>query len=94
MHDYSDEIAVDILRHLTVAMAKDSKILIVESVLPERVDELSLMGATIDMFMFSLGGKERTEKMFRAVLDQAGLELRKVWRAPNSGQAVIEAMLK
>jgi len=61
VHDYSDAVAVDILKNVVSAMAPDSKLLIAEAVLPERVSEAALLVTMMDMFMFSLGGKEVSE---------------------------------
>jgi hypothetical protein len=41
-----------------------------------------------------MGGKERTEKEFAAILDCEGLELVKVWPGKARYQAVVEARLK
>jgi hypothetical protein len=83
-----------ILSQLAKAMKPDSLVLIADMVMPARVGEADLPAATMDNIVFVLGGKERTEESFRVVLDEAGLELVKVWR-PNVGAgALVEARLK
>jgi hypothetical protein len=44
--------------------------------------------------MFVMGGKERTEAMFADILDKAGLELVKVYRADIGAGALVEARTK
>ena len=61
-------------------MADDSKIFILEMVLPRKTDEANIPAATLDDLMLTLGGKERTEEQFKALLVEAGLELVKIWR--------------
>jgi hypothetical protein len=48
----------------------------------------------MDNIMFAVGGKESTEEAFKGVLDKAGLELVKVWRAIAGAGALVEARLK
>ncbi len=48
----------------------------------------------MDFSMMMLTGKEKTAKQFREVLDAAGLDLVKIWPAPQGAQAVVEAKLK
>jgi hypothetical protein len=48
----------------------------------------------MDNIVFTLGGKERTEAMFKDLFDKAGLEMVKVWRASVGAGALVEAKLK
>lgn len=75
-------------------MKPDSLVLIADMVMPARVGEAELPAATMDNIVFALGGKERTEESFRGLLDKAGLELVKVYKATVGGGAVVEARLK
>ncbi|KAK5126225.1 hypothetical protein LTR85_010460 [Meristemomyces frigidus] len=93
IHDYADETATSILRHLAAAMAPDSRLILAETVVPDRVDEASLPAATIDLFEFICGGKERTVAGLEKILKAAGLELRKVWQPEGIAQAIVEALL-
>ena len=94
IHDYLDDICIGILKNLASAMAPDSKVLIAETVVPDRVDEASLWCATMDAIMLPLGGKERTEGGFEELFKASGLKLAKMWRVPGSSQAVVEAVLQ
>ena len=92
-HDWSDAMVVKILQNISTAMAPDSKILIADDV----VRENGFLGtsAIFDMTMLCIGGKERTEKNFREVLEAAGLKLNAVYRAPGmSNYGIVEASLK
>lgn len=71
-------------------MSPGSALLIDDWVLPD-VDA-PLAGASEDIFMMLfLSGMERSESQWKAVLDSAGLEIKKIWRADGISEAVIEA---
>ncbi len=89
LHDYGDEDAVDILRQISGAMAADSRLLIVEQVM---TSPPAAFAAAANIFMGSLGGKERTLDDFRAITAAAGLEVQKVWPNPGTEAAVIECV--
>lgn len=70
LHDWDDERAAAILRRVRAAMADDARLLILERMLGE------LPTLLVDLVMLTVnGGRERTERDFRALLDAAGLEL-------------------
>jgi hypothetical protein len=89
LHDYSDEECVKILRHISAAMAADSRLLIVEMLLG---DQPSALQAAMDMAMLVLSGKERTLANFRDITARAALKITKVSEIPG-GSAVIECAL-
>ena len=60
-------------------MAEGSKLLISEILIPEGVEEVHLTAHTMNVFMLIMGGKGRTEEQIRGLLEEAGLELTKVW---------------
>lgn len=89
LHNWSDERATDILRNCRRAMREDSRLLIIESVLPSGDD--AHPGKAMDLAMLVLlGGRERTEEQFGELLAGAGLRLERVvpTRSPHS---VVEA---
>ncbi len=94
MHDYADSICIDILSHLTQAMTLDSRVLVCDIVLPQRVVEADFPAAVLDQAVMTMGGKERTEKGFKALFEGAGLELVKVWSVPGVPGACVEGKLK
>jgi hypothetical protein len=44
--------------------------------------------------MMSMGGLERSEKMWGDLLESAGLKVNKVWKAKKGLFGVVEAVLK
>jgi hypothetical protein len=93
IHDWEDKEAVAILRTCRVAMSASAKLLLIERILPERIDpdDALVRGnflADINMFV-NPGGRERTEAEFRELLSQAGLRLKRVISMPIP-QAVME----
>jgi hypothetical protein len=94
LHDYADPVCVEILSRLAEAMDADSRILICEMVIPQRVGELEFPAAVLDQCVFAMGGKERTEVGFKALLEGAGMELVQTWRVPGVPGACVEGRLK
>lgn len=95
IHDYSDENCVKLLSHLRDAMLPDSRVLIADMVMPKRVYEADLPAAAMDNCVMVMGGKERTEEAFRKILEDAGLNLVKVWQSREGGATgnLVEARL-
>ncbi|PNY29510.1 Demethylsterigmatocystin 6-O-methyltransferase [Tolypocladium capitatum] len=69
------------------AMAEDSRLLIVEQVLGHPPSPFAFAN---DIYMATIGGKERTLEGFRAITSRAGLKITKVHPTPGSEVAVIE----
>jgi len=81
IHDWDDERAVRILRNCRRAMKAEGKLLIVEGVYPERIDQsvVSRGAAANDVNMLvCTGGRQRAEAEFRALFDAAGFELTRI----------------
>jgi hypothetical protein len=92
LHDWDDHDAGRILVTCRRAMAPGSRLLVVESILPERArDRPAAIRMDLHMLML-LGARERTESEFRRLLERGGFELRRVamTRSP-AGLGVIEA---
>jgi SAM-dependent methyltransferase len=89
LHDWSDDDAERILRNVRAAIAPGGKLVLLESVLPERTS--SDIGVMFDLeMMVALHGKERTRREWTAVLRHAGFRLDRV--VDTAGPlAVIEA---
>jgi hypothetical protein len=89
MHDWSDENDSKILRHLANAMNDDpdSRVLITEQIMPNPPTALN---AWTDLCMLNLGGKERTEQMFRELANMSGLKVVGVHRSRGTDVSVIE----
>jgi len=93
LHDYADSVCVTILTQLAKAMAPESRVLICDMVIPQRVGEADFAAAVLDQCVMAMGGKERTEKGLAGLLQQAGLKLAKVWRVPGVPGACVEGRL-
>jgi orsellinic acid C2-O-methyltransferase len=94
VHDWEDPEALAILRTVRAAMRADSRVLVIERILPERIDPADPLTPgrfihDINM-MLNPGGRERTEAEFRDLLARAGLRLSRVVPIPCP-LAVIEA---
>ena len=81
IHDWSDDKARAILEVCRAGMAPTSRLVLMERILPERVDASpSALDATMaDLHMrVVLGGQERTTNEYRDLLAAAGLRLTRV----------------
>lgn len=94
LHDYADSVCIDILSRLAKAMVLDSRILVCEMVIPQRVGEADFPAAVLDQCVLTMGGKERTEAGFKSLFEYAGIELVQVWTVPGVPGACVEGRLK
>lgn len=88
LHDWADPLSVKVLSNTVAAMGAHSKILIADMEMPVR--DTPWLAALSDWSMMALGGIERTERQWEALLSRVGLRVVKVWRAPGSYHVVIE----
>ena len=83
IHDWSDELALTILKNCRRAMSKGSRLLLVEMIIPEG-DEFGLpILVDIEMLVMTDGGKERTEDEFRALYAAGGFRLTRAVPTPT-----------
>ena len=89
VHDWDDDAALQILANCRAAMARDSRLLLIERVIggPNDVDEAKLFDINM---LAMLGGRERTVGEYRALLESAGLRMTRAL-ATASPQSLIEA---
>jgi hypothetical protein len=89
VHNWPDDRAVTMLRHCRQAMSPDSRLLLVEWVVP--AGNTFHPSKFLDLSMlFVYGGRERTEAEFRVLLSRAGLRLSRIVDS-SSTLRVIEA---
>jgi ubiquinone/menaquinone biosynthesis C-methylase UbiE len=90
IHDWDDERSIKILRNINRAMNENGKVLIVEMVVPEGSEPSQSKMLDIQMLVME-GGKERTEKEYRKLLDAANFRLTRIvpTRSPFS---IVEAV--
>jgi SAM-dependent methyltransferase len=88
IHDWDDNDAVKILKNCRRSIHPEGRLLLLETVLnPSSEPAKGLM----DMLMLTLvGGRERTEPDFRALLQRAGFSLSRVIQ--TSGPDIIESL--
>ncbi|KAK0710012.1 O-methyltransferase [Lasiosphaeria miniovina] len=91
LHNHPDDVCIPILKNLIEAAADDSRILIMEDILDTPP---STMAAIMDVMMMSLGGKQRTLKMWEKMLAAIGLKINSISHAkgPWKSLAVIECV--
>lgn len=93
LHDWTDELATKILENIASAMERGySKLLIHESLISS-VKPLARVTVSDLTMMACLSAKERTEGEWRQLIKNAGLQVIKIWRPPQSVESVIEAEL-
>jgi hypothetical protein len=81
IHDWSDDLALTILRNCRGAMAANGKLLLVEGIFPTRVDQSAgcRVAAASDVNMLvNTGGRQRTELEFHSLFEGAGFELTRI----------------
>jgi len=95
IHDWTDAEATAILRICRDAMPSHARLLIVEGVYPERITASpAAQGAAANdvNMLVNTGGRQRSEREFRALLAGSGLALTRI--VPTAGEvSVIEATL-
>jgi hypothetical protein len=73
LHDWSDEKAAEILGTIRAAAKPDSRLILLEAVVPEGNEPGG--GKWLDLLMLALfEGRERNEAQWRELLEQGGFE--------------------
>lgn len=91
IHDWSEEQNLIILGHCRKVMKPESKLLIVEFVLPS--GDSPHPGKNLDMVMLTVaGGEERTEEEYGPLLAKAGLHMTRVVPT-TSAASIVEAVV-
>jgi len=94
IHDWADEDAIAILRNCRRAMAPGARVLIIEGLYPERIDQSleSRLAVANDVNMLvSHGGRQRSESEFRVLYDAAGFTLERVIPTPAMISIIVGA---
>jgi O-methyltransferase domain/Dimerisation domain len=77
IHDWDDEKSIQILRNCREQMSPESKLILVDSVVPDSAEPHFSKFIDLNMMVMT-GGKERTEAEFRQLLQSAGFKLLRV----------------
>ncbi|MDB5281818.1 MAG: methyltransferase [Bacteroidota bacterium] len=89
LHDWSDEKSIQILNSCSKAMKPGSKLLVIESVIPQ--GNTPHPGKFMDINMMAMtGGKERTELEFTNLFAKAGLKLKRVINTGAPTLSIVE----
>jgi predicted O-methyltransferase YrrM len=89
LHDWSDDKALEILRVCRRAVGPQSRLIIIDAVMQPGDEPHPSKWLDLHM-MVALGGRERTEEEFRALLSASGFALRSAIALPAS-DGVVEA---
>jgi len=76
LHDWDDEVSVDILKRCREALNPGGKIVVIDSVIPH--GNQFYFSKWLDLMMLLIGGRERTEDDFRRVFKAAGFALDRI----------------
>jgi hypothetical protein len=91
IHDWSEAQCLTILGNCRRVMKPNSRLLIIEMVLP--TGDTPHFGKMLDIIMLAVpGGQERTEPEYRALLENAGFRLKRVVPT-QSAVSVVDAIL-
>ncbi len=83
IHDWNDELSIRILRNCREAMSAESRLLVIESVIPSGNEPHFSKFMDLNMLVLNHGGRERTEAEYRSLFRSAGLELTQVIPTPS-----------
>ena len=92
IHDWDDRSASAILRNCAGAMANGGRVLVIEAVLPTGNDPHPGKIADVQMLVLT-GGRERTEREFRTLLNASGFMSTRILPTP-SVVSIIEGKLE
>jgi hypothetical protein len=96
IHDWDDDRATEILRQCRAAASPNTKLLLIERIMPERMvpTPANQRGASLDIRMLAItGGIERTEEEYRRLLKASGFTATRMTVLPApSDLALMEAV--
>ncbi len=92
--DWDDDRAAVILRNCYAAMTLESKLLIIEAIYPDKIDQTPASRAAVSTdinVMVCTGGRERSEQEFRSLYQSTGFTLTRIVRT-RARPCVIEGV--
>ncbi|KAI9151562.1 O-methyltransferase hmp5 [Paramyrothecium foliicola] len=95
LHDFYDPVCVEILRNTASAMGPDSRLIISDMLIPDRVEmngDKTLYW--LDLSLLTISGRERNLADFQNLFEQVGLELVKIYKSGMGHTAMLETRLK
>lgn len=95
LHDFYIPVCLDILKNIVQAMGPDSRLIICDMLVPEKVEVGGPMELYwLDFSLLTISGREKTLKEFNEMFDEVGLELIKVYSSGIGSTAMLETKLK
>jgi hypothetical protein len=91
IHDWADDQAISILKHIHAAMPAQATLLLSENVVEPDNQPSPAKFLDINMLVMTEGGRERSGEEFRVLLQKAGFELKRIIPTP-SGICVLEGI--
>lgn len=93
IHDWDDDRSLAILKNCRKALKENGKLLLIERLLPDRVEHHPNV-ILIDLHMLALtGGRERSEEEYRKLCATAGFKIERVIRT-QSGYSILEGQVE
>ena len=92
LHNWADEKAMQILRHVRAAMAPGARLVVFEQLVPEEDSDPDAASGMVDLLMLVLlEGHDRTEEHYRRLLAEAGFALDTVHHGnrPSADSALV-----
>ena len=89
IHDWDDTLSIKILKNIRSAMNDNSKVLLIEMIVPESNDPSPAKMTDLQMLVIE-GGKERTAGEYMSLLESAGFKLTRIIPT-HSPYSLIEA---
>lgn len=90
LHDWGDEACLTLLGHVRAGLAPGGRVLILEQVIEPGNAPAPGKLLDLNMLVMTEGGRERTPQEYAALLERAGLQLRRIQPTP-SPISVVEA---
>ncbi len=94
LHDFYPSVCVDILKSTVSAMGPDSRLIVCDMLVPDKVDPGLKTLYWLDLNLMSISGKEKSLAEFNQMFDAVGLELVKVWPSAIGATVHLETRLK
>jgi hypothetical protein len=88
IHDWADSEAIAILKNVRQAMKPDSRVMLIEEIVPD--PPKPTLGMWLDPHMLIMhGGRERTAAEYDALYSNAGLELEQIVPTPSAHSIIV-----
>jgi len=95
LHDFYTPVCIDILNNIVPAMGPDSRLIICDMLVPERVEVGGPMELYwLDFSLLTISGREKTFTEFKQIFEEVGLELVEVYPSSVGKTAMLETRLK